>query len=249
MNEIFVYRNGKLQVLGLDPLGNYTEVDEGNGYGTTIEFNNSNVLDDSIAVVFGLTFAGDIAIFSDMERLSGAILAISQDLALATGNPVDDYLTANPSEVERSTYGAKVLQNESDIATKLPIKYQTKVYTGPSITDGIKLQFNNLEIGKVYRISGWADIDSNRGPAVVVSFNNGVTQVTYIRLDSPAVNFGDGDVSLASSAVEIFTATSTTFTVEAIGFAAALTPGTSILILASATIEELQNHIVTSQWT
>lgn len=137
-NEIFVYRNGKLQVVGVDPDGNYVEVDDGNGYGTSIQFNTANgSSDDSIAVVFGLTFAGDISIFSDLERLSGAILELAKDLSLASEKPVGDYISATPSEVERNTFGNQVLDHESRLDTFVNQQYtEAEQDTGKKWIDG-----------------------------------------------------------------------------------------------------------------
>jgi hypothetical protein len=148
--EIAVYRNGKIQVEGVT--GNYQEVDDGNGYGTSIEFNTANVSDDdSIVVIFGLAFAGDISIFGDMERLSGAIIAIANDLALATGNPVEDYITANPSEVERDTFGTKVLANESAIAQlEADVGYQVMETVTTTTISSVANTLNKRVLNNVY---------------------------------------------------------------------------------------------------
>lgn len=104
-NEIAVYRNGKLQ-----DDENYSEVDNGNGFGASIEFNTANQsFNDTVVVHYGLAFAGDTQIFADLERLSGSILELAKDLSLASERPIGDYLAATPSEIERNTFGNNVL--------------------------------------------------------------------------------------------------------------------------------------------
>lgn len=98
--------------------GNYHEIDTGSGYGNSIELNvpagiNGSVID----VDFGVfTTEGSVELFSSLERLAGICYGMASDLALATGNPVSNYMTASLSEIDRATYAATVLSNTARIA-------------------------------------------------------------------------------------------------------------------------------------
>jgi hypothetical protein len=117
-------------------------------------------------------------------------------------------------------------------------KYQKKENVVSSSVDGIKIQFNNLEIGKAYRFTGQAGISVTDGTNLTVNFKNGATQVGRIRFyGGQGLETGTGDV---------FVATATVFTVEASNFANAFS---RVLNYSKATIEELPNHEVTTDWT
>lgn len=96
--------------------GNYQEVDSGNGYGSTIELNNAVGSDTTFVYDIGFhVHSGDVNIYSDLERLAGAVNALAVDAAVGFGTDVTDYLTATPSEVERLTFGAQVQDHETRI--------------------------------------------------------------------------------------------------------------------------------------
>jgi hypothetical protein len=124
IGAVKIWRNGVLQVRNTGNAtaspsadGNYQEIDAGNGYGTTIELNNAPaVQSDLIQFEIGFQiYSGDVQIFSDLERQQGIIQRLAEDAAIAFGNPVTDYLTASPTEVERKAFGDTVLSNKQSI--------------------------------------------------------------------------------------------------------------------------------------
>tara|TARA_R110000868_G_C10973188_1_gene771508 strand:+ start:50276 stop:51556 length:1281 start_codon:yes stop_codon:yes gene_type:complete len=126
--SIKVYRNGKRQLRCVGNVltgdGNYIEIDSGSGYGTFIQFKVANgSFEDSIVVDFGTHSVGDINVFSDIERLTGTIYQMAQDLADETGNPLSDYLTASASEVDRLTLSSTVSSNETRLDDLENVEY------------------------------------------------------------------------------------------------------------------------------
>lgn len=114
IGDIKVYRNGVLQMrnvgnatAAVNADGNYQEIDAGNGYGTSITFNTPPVGQaDSILVEMGYQIAsGQMQIWSDIERLQGAIQALAVDAAIGFGQPIANYLSANATELERRAFG------------------------------------------------------------------------------------------------------------------------------------------------
>jgi hypothetical protein len=103
-----VYVDGVLATKDTD----YEEVDAGNGYGSVIEFTTAP--DASVIVVdFGVLAITDNNAIGDIESLTGAVVKIAEDLADLASTSPNDYLNANPSEVERRWFGDKVLEIES----------------------------------------------------------------------------------------------------------------------------------------
>lgn len=116
--EFRAYKNGKRIYrnkgnAAADPLadGNFHEVDAGTGEGTTIELNVPAQAGDIFGFDFGLKISkGDVAIFEALERLQGSFLKLATDAAPALGNPLSNYFTANPSEIERRAFGDILLK-------------------------------------------------------------------------------------------------------------------------------------------
>lgn len=114
IGDIMVFRNGVLQMrnvgnatAAVNADGNYQEIDAGNGYGTSITFNTPPVGQaDAIMVQMGFQVAsGQMQIWSELERLQGAIQALAVDAALGFGQPIGNYLSANATELERRAFG------------------------------------------------------------------------------------------------------------------------------------------------
>lgn len=125
-SSVRVYRNGVRQVRNTGNAaaspsadGNYQEIDAGNGYGVSIQMNTApSGSPDVIDVDLGLYVTdGSAEIFSSIERIAGIMYSMANDLALATGNPVTNYMAASLSEIERVTYAAMVLNTQARVAT------------------------------------------------------------------------------------------------------------------------------------
>ena len=119
IGSIKVWRNGFLQMRNVGNAlaspsadGNYQEYDPANlGTSNQIQFNIAPVGQaDEIVVEFGLhVFSGDVEIYGAIEQLHGILFKLAQDAAPAFGNPLSNYLTANPSQVDRRQFGDLVL--------------------------------------------------------------------------------------------------------------------------------------------
>lgn len=109
VGSIKVFVNGVLALRDID----YTEIDSGNGYGTTIQFMVAPVsLPHQVAVDFGVMAITDNNAIGAIENLGGAIKKIADDLAVVAGTTASDYYSASPSEVERRAFGDMVLDHE-----------------------------------------------------------------------------------------------------------------------------------------
>jgi hypothetical protein len=159
-----IWVNGVLAIRSSD----YIEVDGGTGFGSTIQFLSSPTSTPwQIVVDFGVRAITDTNAMGTIESLSGSILKIATDLADVAGTSATDYLTANPSEIERRTYGDSVLSLlsrvsalESAIAAQpLTIMYRSTV--GQSIANNsVALmsyetqEYSNAPAGSVVSGSG-----------------------------------------------------------------------------------------------
>lgn len=119
VGSIKVFVNGVLALRDVD----YTEIDSGNGYGTTIQFMVAPVsLPHQVAVDFGVMAITDNNAIGAIENLGGAIKKIADDLAVVAGTTASDYYSASPSEVERRAFGDWILKM-LDVEVELPKKY------------------------------------------------------------------------------------------------------------------------------
>lgn len=90
--------------------GNFHEVDAGNGIGIQVEFNiPPSGQDDVIIIDFGLEYAGDYSLVGDIDALYGSVLKLAEDVKDLGPYLISRYLNANPSQVERRTFGDTVL--------------------------------------------------------------------------------------------------------------------------------------------
>lgn len=247
IGAIRVWINGSIALRDVD----YSEVQSGTtGYGTTIELLNTPATAWTVVVDFGRRAITDINAMGAIESLSGAILKIATDLADVAGTTVTDYLTANPSEIERREYGDMVLDHESklDISTTITaftkVKYQNKTLLANKTTSGVAtdMTFNNLVAGRTYRVSltGYVDSTSNADPSGYI-----------LNTDGNAVAYFGHDQAITGTFVDYFAVTTRPFVAPINGsvtFSKNFATGTWYLGMV-ATLEELPNHEVTTQWT
>tara|TARA_R110000868_G_C10973188_1_gene771509 strand:+ start:51572 stop:52042 length:471 start_codon:yes stop_codon:yes gene_type:complete len=123
--------------------------------------------------------------------------------------------------------------------------YQTKYLSGNVAINTIlgDLTFNNLEIGKKYKLTSCfvytdTDVITNANVAALVNGNN----VDYVRMATS----GTGVVKVTS--IAIFDALGTTLTFETTGFGNNNTIYSGGVIGSYVILEELPNHEATTQW-
>lgn len=252
---IKVYVNGMLTRRDID----YTEVDSGNGYGTTIQF---FVAPASIAyevtVDFGVMSITDNDAIGAIENLAGSIKKIADDLSIVAGTSATDYYTASPSEVERRTFGDKVLSLDSkyDVSSTLTsytkTKWQKKTLAGSTqggntntlLTD---VSFNNLTIGKTYRVTLQANVECYNNGAFsdgnsLVVYNDGV-EITRAKGGRHTSSIYGAQYTIGASGV--FIAASS----QLIAYHATANSNCTNSISGWVMLEELPNHESTVQWS
>jgi hypothetical protein len=108
VNGVLAFRNTGNSSSVLDK--DYYEVDSGNGFGSTIEFNIAPIsAAHNIIIDFGVQAITDFDAIGTIESLSGSVKKIADDLAVIAGTSSNDYIASNPSEVERRAFGDNVL--------------------------------------------------------------------------------------------------------------------------------------------
>lgn len=263
IGSIKVFVNGVLALRGSD----YTEVDSGNGYGTTIQFYTAPVsIPHQIAVDFGVMAITDNNAIGAIENLGGAIKKIADDLAVVAGTAATDYYTASPSEVERRAFGDSVLSLNSkyDTAQNLSAytrtRWQEKIlassFTSPESTWTSIVSFNNLSVGKKYKISmnvlagcpnsaEQALVQVRAVQGVSYSGTGSVVVAAELRVDNtPSIvqwHIGESAIfECSSSTLSIFVW---------VGAGADSVFGNGTKEQTWFYIEELPNHEITTAWT
>lgn len=126
IGSIKVFVNGVLAHRDTD----YYEIDSGNGYGVTIGFYAAPAsIPYQVAVDFGVMSITDNNAIGAIESLSGAVKKIADDLAEVAGTSVTDYYSANPSEIERRTFGDNVLTLMRVLNLEVPIATTGSAFT------------------------------------------------------------------------------------------------------------------------
>ena len=121
IGAIAVYRNGLLQARNtgnsasvLD--GNYYEVDNGDGFGTLIRFNNAASGDESVYVtsIGNLVEKANSSQLAEIEAAQGQIDAMIPTLAALAGVPETDFQAA-PNSQDLKAFGDRVLALENKV--------------------------------------------------------------------------------------------------------------------------------------
>lgn len=142
----------------------------------------------------------------------------------------------------------------NDIEDKIETKNQTKILsTNVSGTNTFvtELQFNNLEIGKFYRVSGnyYTAIptgDTSQGMFFIDGTNFGDRVVGRVHISSDPA---DGGSHWCTPFSWVFQMTdSTTLKVYSSATTSATIYGDGTRQLTFATLEELPNHVETTDW-
>lgn len=137
VGSVKIFVNGVLAHRDVD----YAEVDAGSGYGTTVNFFAAPPsIPYQIAVDFGVMSITDNNAIGSIESLSGAVKKLADDLAVVAGTDADDYLSANPSEIERRAFGdwiLKILEIEvSKVITQSSFLNQPSAFSGSANVTG-----------------------------------------------------------------------------------------------------------------
>jgi hypothetical protein len=225
IGAIRVWRNGvgpllrNVDNVAADPLaeGNYQEINGLNGVGTSIEFNDpATGADDVVVVEFGYEYAGDLSIVGDIQSVYGGLLALANDVGPAIGVNPTDWLTANPSEVERRSFGDTVLSNIVRIAALegLTLRTQQKAPAGLVNSNGAFITFNNLTVGNWYFVMAQASMTSNGGDNLNASVVHDSVNIVQMSHEN---NAGGGGDQHTHGSANFFQATTTTLTMEATG--------------------------------
>lgn len=134
IGEIAVYIDGNIQFrnagnANADPGadGNYQEIDNGSGFGTLIEFNEDDPINDRNVIVIGTGISvirPNGSLVQELELLAGQIDAMIPTLADVAGVSEATFQSA-PNNADLKAFGDRVLTLESD-----------KANTGNSYTNG-----------------------------------------------------------------------------------------------------------------
>ena len=133
------------------------------------------------------------------------------------------------------------------------IKYQKKFLTASITSTNVSniadLRFNNLEIGKVYKLTGQTQLSATGAGAIsnLYAVNGANTLVRW--LYNRGAETGNGAVTFSNGIV--FTATATTLQFDySFSVSGSLAGGTEFTAgVCYMVLEELPSHILTAQWT
>lgn len=254
VGDVLVFRNGIMQARNTGngtTGGNYQEVPNGTGLSNLIRFNTApSGQDDSILVVGnGLVAERPTgSTLAAVEQVAGVVDKLVPTVSALSGQPESNFQDA-PSSVDLKQFGDRVVALENNKQDSFTIPHQTKILSSDHTTASVisDLTFNNLEIGKTYRISGQifhfqpasSDIDA------IVFFNNGATEVGKSRINPPA---STSNRSHTDHPCVVFTATDTILEFE-FNNATTEIQGNGTRGETFITLEELPNHVATTQWT
>lgn len=175
------------------------------------------------------------------------------DLQFVGGIVTDDALNNRTVfEVDFTDIQNDITNLENEVDTKTTVLYQTKILSssvGASGSPLVDLTFNNLVIGKQYRIGGSYRLQGTFGGGghnTQFIATNGVQRLLLGAVAASGVinNANGGCVN------QVFTATATTltFTCEELQSQGQI-EGNGTRERTHITLEELPNHVVTSIWT
>lgn len=254
-----VYRNVNNQP---DGDGDYYEVPV-DGLSTVIRFNTADTEDRQVSVVSNgaLVERPSGSQQAYLEILSGQIDAVIQTVADLAGVPETDF-QANPNEVDLRAFGDRVIDLErltdeatgTEFGTVKKNRWQQKFLSADVTTDNTDMgdiQFNNLIIGRTYRISGpiafLVDATDVNTTVTIGSAAGGVGtiygSITQTRDDA-------GDVSPVVHANIVFVAVSTSvyFRTGTLGAGSAI-KGNGSSNETSPILEELNNYESTTDFS
>lgn len=178
IGEIAVYIDGMIQFrnsgnAAADPGadGNYQEIDNGSGYGTLIEVNDVDAINDRAVMVVGTGISiirPNGSLVQELELLAGQIDAMVPTLAALAGVSESTFQSA-PTNADLKAFGDRVLTAETDIDN---IEVLTSVLQNPETMDDIlatKLGFKTYTHGIAYNGGNTPNITCPQAGFAVVS--------------------------------------------------------------------------------
>lgn len=174
--------------------GDYQEVDAGNGVGTVIEFNVADPFQDNLVMVeFGISFAGDLSLIGDQERLAGTLYNFINAAGPGLGLNPTDFFTASLSEVQRNQFANNVLQLLGDVQALKEV-YEPYQDSGEQIFSGVPIFNSSAPTGSLTNRYRWV----RRGNRVTlflsfrydgVAANNTFFYINFNQLNAPYPQF------------------------------------------------------------
>jgi hypothetical protein len=242
MGAVRLYIDGVLQTRNSNNSdtnqdGNYYEFGS-QGIATILRVNNTDVQDRSYVVISNeaLTEPPRDSAFAAIEKVSGQVDALIPTVSALAGVPVTDFQAA-PSNADLKVFGDRVigveqatLEDPSDASQGIKLatvsefgairagKYQVKVLSSNAAAPGVvnDLSFNNLVPGRtyIYILQAYLAVNtggSNGDVAANVVHNGSIEGGCY------HLNAGGDAGETRYTSETIFTATTTTVTVEMAG--------------------------------
>lgn len=253
LNGIELVRNTGNATASPSADGHYQEIDSGNGYGTTILLNNPPIADGIVSFEMGVRLSsGDLEIWNKLEVIDGILLKLAEDVKDLGPYDITRYLSASPSAIERRLFGDLVQSLVTSKQDKIQHKWQQK-FLSSTVTLNTTLgdlTFNNLTIGKTYRVYMYVVMGDSSGPDSQINLDiyNGSTFIAGSNHTSDAATgISNGGYGITSRP---FVATATTVTFISSGMSGTDNiVGTGAANATNAILEELPNHVVTNEWT
>lgn len=122
IGEIAVYLDGRIQFRNVGNAtaapgadGNYQEIDNGSSYGTIIEFNEVDIINNRAVIIIGTGISvirPNGSLVQELESLAGQLDAMIPTLAAVAGVPESTFQSA-PNNVDLKTFGDRVLSLEN----------------------------------------------------------------------------------------------------------------------------------------
>lgn len=264
--EVIVFRDG-IQMFRADnndssgATGNYYYLDSGNGRASVIRFFEPSVGVEPVLVATtgGVVDPANVSTFQQIESLQGQLDAVIPTVAALAGVPESNF-RVGPNSVDLKTFGDTLI----DVSTKVDTGadtvteyvaentktlYKKKILTSSidltnsSSTDIADLRFINLEIGKIYRVYGQADVVSGTGPgAGTLTILHDGAEITEFTGKVTTDGGNDRQKSGFNSAPFVATTTTVTADYSTNNQAVLVNTGTFVVL------EELPNHEETTQW-
>ena len=262
IGAVMVFLDGQLMLRNVSNVaaapaadGNYQELGTGSS-GSSIKFNETSGVDREVQIVPTATFnvAPTDTMMALIEKVAGENNKIIPTVAALAGVPESTFTSA-PSAVDGANFGQRVVDLEN-----LYDKTQTKLLTSSSVQntannalDVTELTFNNLTIGKDYRIDYDLMIVSQFGGAgdtFLYQIDDGGTVLERNFIQNTTVGQSLTRISLSFTAATTLIkfqlnpgATSTVCILNGLGSNGATGPVTRV------TLTEFNKTQLTTDWT
>ena len=139
------------------------------------------------------------------------------------------------------------IDREPLIANPFQTKFQEKILGSTISTNATNIfTFNNLTIGKTYRLFTQLHANPTSGGQGFGNINHNGTLLASCGM---SLSGGDQNGATKSSTEAVFTASATTVTVDSVIVGTASIIGSGDKGSSYAKLEELPNHVTTSEWT